>query len=327
MEKAIYVFSEGSLTIERLHLCSWAFLPKESYIEVGVEIDSNSITKDDFKIFLSAPFIKEKSEIKCLMKNLSDRQNSRFIFNDVVKNIENVGNDERDGCILNFSSRDRMAILPCEIENSDRLTTLTIQKPDKYEGLVYLRILIKVDLNLIEIERKGIARISHIYDLKVNESRNIPQTTYDIMRNKKLNLCKIETVFCFHVISENYELNFIDTTKLKNVRRLEIGAFNNYLQGIKSIKKDSYNIMFLKDCNKDGYSFFTVFGEETIGRTQIILAILTNILCNSIFSVLSWRQNAANDIAWYEMPVEYWFFIIVSIVVSVIILSWQRLFR
>lgn len=327
MEKAIYIFTENALAIERLHLCSWAFLSKESYIEVGVEINSNSIEKEDFKIFLSAPFIKEKSEVTCLMTNLIDRQNSRFIFNDVVKNIENVGADERDGSILNFASRDRMAILPCKIENSDRLSTLTIQKPDKYEGLVYLRVLIKVDLNLIEIERKGIARISHIYDLKVNESRNIPQATYDIMRNNRLNLCKIKTVFCFHVISENYELSFIDSTKLKNVRRLEIEAFNNYLQGIKSIKKDSYNIMFLKDSDKDGYSFFTVFGEETIGRTQIIFAILTNILCNSIFAVLSWRQNAHNNIAWYEMPVEYWVFIIVSIVVSALILCWQRLFR
>lgn len=327
MEKVIYIFTEEPLTIERLHLCSWAFLAKESYIEIGVEINSSSIKQEDFKIFLSAPFIKENSVVKCLMRNLSDRQNSRFIFNDVVKNIENAGTDERDGSILSFVSRERIAILPCKINNSEELSILTIQKPDNYNGLIYLRILIKVDLNLIEIERKGIARISHVYDLKVNESRNISQATYDVMRNNKLHLCKIKTVFCFHVISESYELNFIDATKLKNVRRLEIDAFNNYLQGIKTIKKDTYNIIFLKDSNKDGYSFFTVFTEETIGRAQMILAILTNIICSSIFAFISWRQNAPIDTAWYEMPFAYWLIIILSVVVSVIILIWQRLFR
>lgn len=327
MENSIYIFTQDPVTIERFHLCSWAFLAKESYIEIGVEIDSRFIKKEDFKVYISAPFIKGNSIVKCLMKNLSNRQNSRFIFNDVVKNVENVGDDERDGSILSFAARECIAILPCKIENSDGLSILAIQKPDMYDGFVYFRILIKVDIDLIEIKRNGIARISHTYDLKINENRNIPQTIYEMMRDKKLNLCQIKTIFCFHVISEHYELSFIDSTKLKNVRRLEIDAFNNYLQGIKTIKKDTYNIIFLKDSNKDGYSFFTVFTEETIGRAQMILAILTNIICSSIFAFISWRQNAPIDIAWYKMPFAYWLIIILSVVVSVIILIWQRLFR
>ena len=78
------------------------------------------------------------------MKNLSDRANGRFIFNDVVCGIDNVGDDSRDGSILKFERREKLTVLPCTIDIKDGIITFVINKPNRHEGNLYFRVLIKL---------------------------------------------------------------------------------------------------------------------------------------------------------------------------------------
>ena len=123
--------------------------------------------------------------------------------------------------------------------------------------------------------------------------------------NENLQICQIQNLFCLHSVPDDLEFSFIDSSKLKNIRKLETEAFKKYLPEVKDIGKDCYNIMFLKDCGKESYSLFTTCSEETIGTKQISLAIATNILCSLLFFVYSVRTGIKKGEVWYiQMPWE-----------------------
>lgn len=123
--------------------------------------------------------------------------------------------------------------------------------------------------------------------------------------NENLHICQIHNLFCLHSVPDDFEFSFIDSSKLKNIRKLETEAFKKYLPDVKDIGKDCYNIMFLKDCGKESYSLFTTCSEETIGTKQISLAIATNILCSLLFFVYSVRTGIKKGEVWYiQMPWE-----------------------
>ena len=96
MNNSYYILAKEAIHIERLHICTWEFTNADSYIEFGMEFSYGSFTNDTLNIWLSVPFIKGNDEVKCLLENLSNRANSRFIFNDIVSGISNIGADHRD---------------------------------------------------------------------------------------------------------------------------------------------------------------------------------------------------------------------------------------
>ncbi len=285
--------------IEKLHVCTWEFSSRQHYVEIGVEFNFDAIKNDDIMFYISVPYVKEGVDVTCLMKNLSDDINSRFIFNDIVLNMKNIGEDARDGKILYFENKAPLTIVPCEISTRDGLIIYTIRKPKNHQGNLYFRSFIKLNKDTVDLENAGIARKTHTYDFKINESRNIPQNIYELKKEKDLEFCVINNVFCFHVVPEQFELSFLDSTKMTNVRKLEAQAFKNYLQiqelGVKNA--DSYNIIFLKDKDKESYSFFSIFNEEMIGKTQIGTAIAVNILCSALFSASSWLMTLTPKIS------------------------------
>ena len=262
MNNSYYILAKEAIHIERLHICTWEFTNADSYIEFGMEFSYGSFTNDTLNIWLSVPFIKGNDEVKCLLENLSNRANSRFIFNDIVSGISNIGADHRDGSILQFEKRDSLTILPCRIDVSSGFLKFTLNRPNRYEGNLYFRVLVK---------HNG----------------------------------TIHNLFCLHSVPDDFEFSFIDSSKLKNIRKLETEAFKKYLPDVKDIGKDCYNIMFLKDCGKESYSLFTTCSEETIGTKQISLAIATNILCSLLFFVYSVRTGIKKGEVWYiQMPWE-----------------------
>ena len=301
MDNSYYILAKDHVSIERLHICTWEFPHESSFIEFGLEFPYESFVNDSIFLYLAAPFIKEDYTVTCLMKNLSNTDNGRFIFNDVVRSIENVGDDSRDGSILSFEKRDKLTILPCDIKVDNGFISFKIKKPNKHEGNLYFRVLIKIENDTIAIKKKGIAQTSYIYDFKINETRNLPQNIYDLKNNID---------FCLHAVPDNFVFSFVDSSKLKNIRKLESIAFQRYLPEIERISKDCYNIMFLKDDNsdnKEGYSLFTICTEETIGSQQIALAIGANILCSLLFALSSLRFIRNPNIEWYcQIPWEYW---------------------
>lgn len=321
MDNAYYILAKRQIDIERLHICTWEFPNESSYIEFGVEFPDKAFNGEEpLEFFLAVPFVKKDDIVTCLMSSLSDRENSRFIFNDVVNGVENVGTDTREGSILKFETREVLTVLPCnEIVTDEGLITIKIKQPPKHEGNLYFRILVKLSEDTIAIKKSGVAQSNYIYDIKINETRNIPQNIYDIKNEKELQICKIKKLFCLHAVPDSFEFSFVDTSKLKNIRKLESTAFQKYLPNIKSIKKDCYNIMFLKDSVESdeesevkSYSFFTICTEETIGSKQIALAVAANIICGLLFAISSLRFVKNSSIAWYsQIPWEYWIALIV----------------
>ena len=304
MNNSYYILAKEAIQIERLHICTWEFPNADSYIEFGMEFSYRSFTNDTLNIWLSVPFIKENDDVKCLLKNLADSANSRFIFNNIVSGISNIGADSRDGSVLHFEGRDSLTILPCKIDVSSGLLKFTLNKPNRFEGNLYFRVLVKHN-GTIAIKKSGIAQNTYIYDLKINETRNLPEYIYHLKSNENLQICQIQNLFCLHSVPDDFEFSFIDSSKLKNIRKLETEAFKKYLPDVKDIGKDCYNIMFLKDCAKESYSLFTTCSEETIGTKQISLAIATNILCSLLFFVYSVRTGIKKGEVWYiQMPWE-----------------------
>lgn len=310
MDNIYYILAKHQINITRLHICTWEFPHKSSYLEFGMEFSYNSFRSDSIVFYLAAPWVKENDTVTCLLENLSDSKNGRFIFNDVVRGVDNVGEDPRDGSILKFEKRDRLTVLPCKIEVNDRLISLEIKRPKRCEGSLYFRVLAKLDKSTIAIKKTGIAQTTYTYDLKINETRNLPQDVYDLKKDKHLELCKVKKLFCLHAVPDNFTFSFVNTAKLRNIRKLESAAFQRYLPEIKDIGKDCYNIMFLKDDDSDGkesYSLFSICTEETIGSEQIVLAIGANILCSLLFGLSSLRFIKDPNIEWYrQVPWEYW---------------------
>lgn len=336
MDNAYYILAKKQIDIERLHICTWEFPNESSYIEFGIEFPKDAFVagENSLEFFLAVPFIKKDDTVTCLMTNLSDRENSRFIFNDVVNGVENVGKDARDGSILKFETRKPLTILPCKFNVETGLITITIKKPEKNDGDLYTRILVKLSKNSIAIKKSGIAQSTYIYDFKINETRNLPQDIYDIKKQNGLELCNIQTVFCFHAVPDDFEFSFVNSDDLRNIRKLESSSFQKYLPNIKSIKKDCYNIIFLKKTSKsndtateqpsvdpstgpaggsdaikenNSFSFFTICTKETIGTKQIALAIGANILCCLLFAMSSIDFGNDTSTNWYsKIPWEYW---------------------
>ena len=174
---------------------------------------------------------------------------------------------------------------------------------------MYFRVLVNLK-DTIALVKRGIAQTTYIYDFKINETRNLPQKIYELKKNDDLEICKVKKVFCLHAVPDDFAFSFVDSSKLKNIRKLESAAFQKYLPEIKGISKDCYNIMFLKDDDKDGkesYSLFSICTEETIGSKQIALAIGANILCSLLFTFSSLRFVKDSTIEWYrQIPWEYW---------------------
>ena len=307
MDNAYYILAEKQIEIERLHICTWEFPSESSYIEFGVEFSYENFSENTLTLLLAAPFIKTNSPVTCLLKNLSDRANGRFIFNDVVCGIDNVGDDSRDGSILKFERREKLTILPCAIDVKDGIITFVVNKPNRHEGNLYFRVLIKLEDSSVAIKKSGIAQTTYIYDFKINETRNLPQEIYDLKKNHRLKICKVNNVFCLHAIPDNFAFSFVDSSKLKNIRKLETSAFQQYLPEVKGISKDCYNIMFLKDREKESYSLFSICNEEAIGSKQIALAVGANILCSLLFAFSALRFVKDPTIEWYkQIPWEYW---------------------
>lgn len=309
MYNAFYILSKEHVNIERLHICTWEFPRESSYIEFGLEFSAESFHGDSIDFYLAVPVVKKNDTVTCLLENLSNTDNGRFIFNDVVTGIDNIGDDSRDGSILKFEKREKITLLPCDITVNNGLIYLKIKKPNKHEGNLYCRVLVKLYNKTIAIKKTGIAQTTYIYDFKINETRNLPQEVYSLKTIKNLKICKVKRLFCLHALPDNFVFSFIDTSKLKNIRKLESSAFQKYLPEIKGISKDCYNIMFLKDDDRDGkesYSLFSICTEETIGSKQIALAVGANILCSLLFAFSSLKFNNPN-LEWYrQIPWEYW---------------------
>lgn len=332
MDNSFFILSKQDIKISRFHICTWDIENEDSFVEIGIEFKFSRNEENEAIFIFVAPFLNKKSDISCLAANLiKDSNNSKFIFNDTINIFSAIKGDKRNGAILDFETRDRLQILPIatkSIDTEKKLINIKVGNPKIENDVVsYLRFLIKSDKNTLSTEKKGIAKSSLIYDVKLNEKRNLPDIVYRLTK-EDYKLCDVESCFCFHVIPNSFIMSFTDQNKLKNTRELEVPAFREYLPELKSIKENQYIIIFNKDQGKDSYSFFTIFTKETIGTKQILLAIAANILCSLLFAVAYFRQTIIENVSfWKQLPAEYWVSLGVLIILILSLFSPYKLIK
>lgn len=297
MENAFFIRSNmGNVQIERFHVCTWEFNNDSSLVEFGFEIDSESLSGlDTITIELYIPWITKNCEIRDLYDNLKGTENSRFIFNDSVSNVRPLdGGANVQGVIHEFGERNKLCILPISIEKELSSKKLAIEIPlDQYQqhaaGVnAYIRLSVKPSFGRISLQRNGIGKSTIIYDLKLNEHRNIPNSLLTEFKTNKP--CKVKSCFCFTIVPNSYDINFFESEHLRNVRTLEYKSFRSYLNDDR-IKQDELMAVFLKKSGQDGYSFFTIYSQEIIGATQFAVAIIVNIACAFLFALPGMKND------------------------------------
>lgn len=339
MENSFFVLGEkidsqrGSLQIQRLQLCTWDIASQNSYIEIGIEVQPGIIAQNsDYCIYFYAPWLNEKCKVTSLHQQFADAGNCKFIFNEIIKHPAPVDGDNRNGTIVTFedSQRSPLAVTPITVKylpEGQSLRLFFCNKAKRNEA-PYVRVLIETTRKTLAIVKTGIAKREFIFDIKINEKRNLPETVLTLQREKDLKYADIEKVFCFHAVPMSYEIGFIDNKRLKNVRNLEADAFRKYLPNLQGIKNENSIITFSKSEGKSGHAFFTIFTQETIGPSQIILAISTNIVCSLLFAIGSLRNsNKGPGTCFLKMiPGEFWVAIALLIICLIYFLyhRWRK---
>ena len=330
MNNDFFILANKAIVIERLHICTWDFISSNAAIEIGIEFMPNPYVKD-VEIKLSLPFLRESDKVACLMNSLiRDDDNSKFIFNDTIKANKPINGDKRNGAILEFTSRNSLSVLPIKkLDVKDGVCSYTVDHLNQTTKN-YVRLYIQTTVQNLAVVKKGITKTSYIYDIKVNERRNLPDHINELLNNGFVLCNKINSCFCFHVIPSKYNISYLNNNKLKSIRILESDAFNKYLPNTEKMKNNESLIIFNKsEKTTDGtYTFFSEFEKETIGNKQIVMAIGANVLCSLLFGVFSLRDWAKGE-NWYEwLPWEFWFAIAVLIaLMGYMFVPWERLFR
>jgi hypothetical protein len=316
MDNSFFIFTDkvNPVQIERFHICTWEFNNDSSLVEFGFEVAKESITSNQLSISVFIPWFTKSSEVMDLYDKLSIAENSRFIFNDSIISTDSSfdGGRNKLGVIHKFLDRNELCVLPIVIDKSaDKFITVTInlqpyldynseEKPN-----VYFRFWIKPAIPYISMRKKGISKSTIIYDIKVNERRNIPDDKVVFFSDKEF--CEIKSCFSFNILPNKYDIVFFDNSSLKNVRTLEYNSFNKYL-GDKRVKKDELIVVFNKKQNSESFSFFSIYSKERIGPGQYALAILINIICGVLLFIPGFRASSNPKIShievWKELPTE-----------------------
>lgn len=325
MDNSFFLRSRNNtIKIQKFQLCTWEFNNKDSLIEFGIEINSESIVGiEEVTLDLYIPWLKKECEIKDFYDKLKNSENSRFIFNDSVSNtISFDGGQNSTGVIHEFIDKNRLCILPVQIKNdaNNQKIQLTIDLSD-YKNKAnsatnaYVRIAIESNLSTISTKKKGIGKSTIIYDIKLNEKRNIPAQLMQEFKNSSP--CKIDTCFCFHIIPNNYNITFLESEHLKNVRTLEFEPFKNYLNDSR-LKNDDLMVVFSKKFKEESYTFFSIYTKELIGVSQFAIAILINIICAFLFALPAIRSEIPKDATFVNYlqapPIEFYLALSLAII-------------
>jgi hypothetical protein len=296
-------------------------------MEVGCEISAETLPNgvSSIEAEIHIPWLKSQSETTDLFPRLKDTANSKFIFNDSVVNTHSFdGGRGVLGILHQFRDREPLCILPVLLEpNHDKKNIkasldLSAYRKDGQNANIYFRFSITAKTNSFSIRKKGVGRSTIIYDLKINELRNLPDNLFTELQNKQL--CTIKNCFCFNIVPNSYDLAFFDSTSLRNVRTLEYDAFNRYLEDGR-VQKDQLMVVFNKKEYPKSFAFFTIFTKERIGAGQFALAILINLISGILLFLPNYRNENSNNIIskvfWQNLPIEV--YVAISIGLALIV--------
>lgn len=310
MSESIYLLSEhtSQILIPRFHVCTWEFRNFHSIIELGVEIKWESIKDLKYlNISIYIPWLSDKKNLQDLYPSLKHASNSTFIFNSPVTNTSYINGNDHLGVIHDFSDGNRLCIIPMpkEIHVEGKLISfklnLDLIKPASHPANLYFRFYIKTLAGSLPIRKNGISKLTILYDLRLNDMRNIPIELHEkTLKNK----CKIESCFCLHIVPNDYDVGLEDPS-LKSIRTLEFVSFRQYIN-LPEIRDQDLVVVFNKK-KDEPFSFFTIFNKEQIGTSQFTAAFVVNLLCALLLYFPSVRNfHAPENLPWYcRMPYEF----------------------
>jgi hypothetical protein len=332
MDNSYFIFTETGIPIgiERFHICTWEFSNNTALVEFGMEIKSESVLQKEYlDLALFVPWYNAESDERDLYLQLKDPDNSRFIFNDSIKQVIHLDPTSSNyGVIHVFSAKNELCILPVEFKNDPKNHQIKIHLdlqrylahiPEKNnkKANIYFRFSLAPDLLFISTRKKDLSKSTIIYDIKLNERRNLPENQSQDIGSKVF--CKIENCFCFNIIPNRYNMVFFDNTALQNVRTLEYESFNKYLGDVR-IQKDELIVVFNKKKNDKPFSFFSIYSKERIGTGQYALAILINFFSGILLFIPGFRKadpRLTLSNVWIHIPFEI--YIAMGICVSTIV--------
>jgi len=324
MDNSYFIFTDSSLNleIERFHICTWEFKNGSALMEIGCEISSENLSNDleyiETEIFI--PWLNHQNDCNDLFPQLKDPINAKFIFNDSVINTHSFdGGRGLLGVLHEFQVREPLCFLPVAIEpdyDSKKIKAkldLTTYRNKEANSNIYFRFSVTANIDFLSIRKKGVTRSTIIYDLKINEGRNLPDSLFAELQKKQL--CSIKHCFCFTIVPNSYDLTFFDSSSLKNVRTLEYDAFNRYLTS-RLVQENQLMVVFNKKKFPDSFAFFSIFTKERIGAGQFALAILVNLISGILLFLPGYREKNNNSffskIFWLNLPIEVYIAILIG---------------
>lgn len=334
MENNYFLLSpqHNSIDIERFHLCTWELRDETALIEFGIEICLKDELPQELELSLFVPWLKSTHKIQDLYNNLKDKDNCRFIFNDSVEGAEFIQEGNRElGTILRLVDHGDLCIVPiwADINLQKHCINIKIQTEQlkaKYKPkmCIYCRFYLEPHVSLLSTRTQGITKTSLIYDIRVNEKRNLPTNI------SAKDLCKIKNCFVFHIIPNYYDLVFLDNKICRGIRSLEFDSFQKYLPN-KRFKRDELIVIFNKKIESESYTFFSTYAKEIISPTQIVLAIFINLLCALLLFIANIRMSlqipAYNKRLWNNLPWETYLCIGIVLLTGIYIFGpvvWRR---
>lgn len=335
MNNSYFLFSKdgSAVKVPRFHICTWEFRNGSALIEFGCEISEDSIgDRKELSLCLFAPWLNSQSRPTDGYERLRDEANLRLIFNDSIKSTTNInGSTPGDGIQVDFVDRKQLCVLPVKLECNQKESLFEItfslaayQKLNKdNRPNIYGRFIVETKLGHISTRKDGIGKSTIIYDIKLNERRNIPPDRINELQSKAF--CTVENCFCLNIVPNSYELSFFDSGTLKNVRSLESKPFNKYL-GKNLVREDELLVVFNKRSRDGQFSFFLIFAKERIGASQFVAAILIDLLSGVLLLFASPPPPKPADTYWSKfssMPVEFWL-AIGLIGVTILIFVWPK---
>ncbi|WP_216351097.1 hypothetical protein, partial [Mucilaginibacter polytrichastri] len=206
------------------------------------------------------------------------------------------------------------------IQKGDKLLTINVnlkhfKAKAKDVSKIYIRFYLEPNVKQVSTRKAGVGRTKIIYDIKLNELRNLPND----LENERL--CPIECFFCFNIIPNDYDLVSYEAETLKNVRNLEYEAFKAYLPNA-PIKDEKLMVVFNKRSTKDKFKVFITFSKERIGTGQFALAVLINLVCGLLLSFPTFKSKTT-DLGVIVIPFapQFWLVIIVIIIATIYFLG------
>ncbi len=309
MDNSFFILSKQQITVSSLEICTWDFDNDDNgFIEMGMEIDGNG--NDRLEMLLSLPFISMGGSVSDLFGVIShDDKTSRFVFNDRVKASAPIEGDRNKGVDITFEQYGSLTLLPVteiKTNTSGQFVSFVCTIPPSSAPRIYMRILIRTNMPTISNVHKGISKSTYLYDIKINEKRNLPDNIYRIV-GQDYKICPVKECTCMHIVPKLYDIAFVDGNMLTNIRTLEEQFFTIFLPKAKGLNTDAYMIITNRSSGNEGHTFFTVFAKEAIGTKQVFFAIGANMLCSVLFAIGAIRNTITSEIRLLQqIPLEYW---------------------